>query len=233
MAGTLALQTRFAALNDRVVACRACPRLVAWREEAARSKVRRYAGEDYWGRAVPGHGDLRAKVVMVGLAPAAHGANRTGRMFTGDESGRWLYRALHKVGFASRAESVHRDDGLTMNGCYITAAVRCAPPGNRPLPEEFEHCSAFLDEELGLLHHMRVVVGLGKIGFDAASTSLRRIGRIDFSRRPTFGHGVRHDFSGVTLLGSYHPSQQNTFTGTLTEAMLDDVVRTAWKLAGG
>ena len=221
-----------AALHAEIIACRRCPRLVAWREEVAREKVRRFAAQDYWGKPLPGFGDLDAPLALVGLAPAAHGGNRTGRMFTGDESGNWLFRALHETGFASQPSSVHREDDLRLEGCYITAAVRCAPPANKPLPAEFASCRPFLVRELALLEQLRVVVGLGRIGFDAAFTALRELGRIPMGeRRPAFGHGVRYDYPGLTLLGTYHPSQQNTFTGKLTREMLRDVFRTSRTLS--
>ncbi len=218
-------------LHAQIIRCRRCPRLVAWREEVAETKVRRFAGEEYWGKPLPGFGDLNARVVLIGLAPAAHGGNRTGRMFTGDESGNWLFRALYRAGFASQPESRERGDGLRLTGCFITAAVRCAPPGNKPLPEEFRNCRPWLLAELRLLQRMNVVVGLGKIGFDAAAAALRDLGLITFTRRPAFGHGVRYDFEALTLLGTYHPSQQNTFTGKLTAPMLDGVFTLAKRLS--
>ena len=214
-------------LNRRIVACRECPRLVRWREKVARERVRRYAGEVYWGRPLPGFGDPGARVVLIGLAPAAHGGNRTGRMFTGDESGRWLFRALYRAGFASGAESLRRDDGLVLTDCYITAALRCAPPQNRPLPVEMMRCSSYLREELRLLPGVRVVVGLGKIGFESALKAYRAAGRILLPSMPRFAHGSVCDIDGLTFLASYHPSQQNTFTGRLTEVMLDAVFRMA------
>ncbi len=219
------------ALNDRIVACRRCPRLVAWREEVAVTKVRRFHDQDYWGKPLTGFGDLRARVVLVGLAPAAHGGNRTGRMFTGDESGNWLFRALHEAGFANKPESLHPGDGLRLKGCYITASVRCAPPKNKPTPEEFANCRPYLLDELRLLTRARVVVGLGKIGFDAAASALKELGIIDYKRRPAFGHGARYDAGGVVLLGTYHPSQQNTFTGKLTRAMLRRVLQKAKEIS--
>ncbi len=218
-------------LHGEIIACRRCPRLVAWREEVARVKVRRYADQEYWGKPLPGFGDLNARVVLIGLAPAAHGGNRTGRMFTGDESGNWLIRALYQTGFASQPASLHRGDGLRLTDCFITAAVRCVPPGNKPLPEEFRNCRPWLLAELRLLERMKVVVGLGKIGFDAAATALRELGLVSFTRRPAFGHGVRWDLGRVTLLGTYHPSQQNTFTGKLTAPMLKQVFALAKRLS--
>lgn len=212
------------ALERRIVGCELCPRLVEWRERVAVEKVRRFAGEPYWGRPVPSFGDAAARLVVVGLAPAAHGANRTGRMFTGDRSGEWLYRALHRAGFANQAESRDRGDGLALTDCWITAAVHCAPPDNKPLPEESRACMTYLVRELELLERVRVVVGLGKIAFDAAAGAIRQAGLAEVARRPAFGHGVEHRLGDrITLVGSYHPSQQNTFTGRLTEPMLDAV----------
>ncbi len=211
------------ALQRRIVGCTLCPRLVEWRERVAREKVRRFAGDDYWGRPVPSFGDPIARLLVVGLAPAAHGANRTGRMFTGDRSGEWLYRALHRAGFASQAESVGRDDGLELTDCWISAAVHCAPPDNKPLPEESRNCRPYLLDELELLAGARVIVGLGKIAFDAAATALRDAGLAEVARKPVFGHGAEQVLGPYTLIGSYHPSQQNTFTGRLTEPMLDAV----------
>jgi uracil-DNA glycosylase family 4 len=222
----------FRSLHAEIIRCRLCPRLVAWREEAAGAKPRRFAGEEYWARPLPGFGDPGARVVLVGLAPAAHGGNRTGRMFTGDESGNWLCRGLHRAGFANQPDSLSLKDGLRLTDCYITAAVRCAPPQNKPLPEEFLRCRPYLLGELRLLKRLRVVVGLGKIGFDAALTALRELGVIHYARRPRFGHGVRYELDGLSIIGSYHPSQQNTFTGKLTERMLDEVIAQA-KLASG
>ena len=207
-----------AALDDDIVSCRRCPRLVEWREQVAVEKRASFADEEYWGRPVPGFGDLDAGLLVVGLAPAAHGANRTGRMFTGDRSGEWLYRALFRAGFSNRPESVARDDGLELDGAYITSPVRCAPPSNRPTTTERDHCRPFLDREVALLSEVRVVIALGGFGFGEAARVL------GMRPRPTFGHGVEHVApNGVTLLGCYHVSQQNTFTGRLTEPMLDDV----------
>lgn len=221
-------------LRRRVILCRRCPRLVRWRTEVARVRVKRFAGEKYWGKPVPGFGDPAARLVLVGLAPAAHGGNRTGRMFTGDESGRWLIRALHRAGFANQAESVRAGDGLVLSDCYITAAVRCAPPQNRPLPSERERCFPFLLEEFRLLRNVRVVVGLGKMGFESALAGYRALGRVRFRAMPRFGHHVVVELDGLTFLASYHPSQQNTFTGKLTEPMLDGVFADVRrKLAGG
>ena len=207
-----------AALDDDIVSCRRCPRLVEWRERVAVEKRAAFAAEEYWGRPVPGFGDPDAGLLVVGLAPAAHGANRTGRMFTGDRSGEWLYRALFRAGFSNRPESVSRDDGLELHGAYITSPVRCAPPSNRPTTTERDHCRPFLDREVALLTSVRVVIALGGFGFGEAARVL------GMRPRPTFGHGVEYAApNGVILLGCYHVSQQNTFTGRLTEPMLDDV----------
>lgn len=221
------------ALQNRIVGCTLCPRLVEWRERVAREKVRRYADAEYWGRPVPSFGDPRARLLVVGLAPAAHGANRTGRMFTGDRSGDWLYRALNRAGFANQTESQHRGDGLVLADCWITAAVHCAPPDNKPTPDEFRACRVHLVDEIAAFDRLRVVVGLGKLAFDAAVAAIREAGRAEIARKPAFGHGVEVQIADdLTLLGSYHPSQQNTFTGRLTEEMLDAVFSRAAALVG-
>lgn len=210
-----------------MVACRACPRLVAWREQVAVEKRAAYRDETYWGRPIPGFGDPRARIVVLGLAPAAHGANRTGRVFTGDRSGDWLFRAMHRAGLANQPTSVSADDGLALTGAWVTAAVKCAPPGNQPLPAERDACAPFLARELDLLDAARVIVCLGQFGYDAAC---RHLG---VSPRPRFGHGVEVPLAdGRMLLCSFHPSQQNTFTGRLTEPMLDAVFARAVVLAG-
>ncbi len=209
-----------AALERAVVACRRCPRLVAWREKVAREKRAAYSGEDYWGRPVPGFGDPDAHVVIFGLAPAAHGANRTGRFFTGDRSGDFLFAALHRAGFASKPVSRSRDDGLALDNAWISAAVRCAPPQNRPTPAERDTCLPYTARELELLD-AKVVVCLGAFAWDAAL----RLYRV--RPKPKFAHGAEHREGAVTLLGCYHPSQQNTFTGVLTPAMLDAVLARA------
>ena len=224
------------ALNSRIIRCRLCPRLVEWREAKADEKVRRFEGEEYWGKPLTGFGDPAAWLLLVGLAPAAHGGNRTGRMFTGDESGNWLFRALHKAGFANQPESVHRDDGLRLTGCYITATLRCAPPANKPAREEILACRPFLLQELAILKNVNVVVGLGKIGFEAAIRAYVEAGRIAIPAMPKFGHGAAYVFGGLTFIGSYHPSQQNTFTGKLTRPMFDRVfsmAKRAGKASGG
>jgi uracil-DNA glycosylase family 4 len=208
--------------------------LVAWREQVARERVKRFADEAYWGRPVPGWGDPAARVAVVGLAPAAHGANRTGRMFTGDRSGEWLYRALHKAGFANRAQSVGRDDGLQLHDVWITAPVRCAPPANKPTPEEFANCHPWLARELALLPRLRVLIGLGRIGFEHAFVTWCELKGVAARPRPRFGHGAIVETAGDgMLIGSFHPSQQNTFTGKLTEAMFDAVFEAAKARLGG
>ena len=214
-------------LHDEIVGCRACPRLVAWREQIARDKRAAFRDEDYWGRAVPGFGDPRARVLVLGLAPAAHGANRTGRVFTGDRSGDWLYRAMYRAGLANQPTATSRDDGLVLTDAWVTAAVKCAPPENKPTTAERDACRPFLVEELALLDRVAVVVCLGAFGFDAATR------HYDVRPRPRFGHGVEVQVEGgPTLLGSFHPSQQNTFTGRLTEPMLDEVFSRAVSHAG-
>jgi uracil-DNA glycosylase len=220
-----------AALAAEVHACRRCPRLVAWREACAADPPRRYRGEDYWAKPLDGFGDPAARVVIVGLAPAAHGANRTGRMFTGDRSGEWLYAALHRADYANRPESVHRDDGLRLRDAYITAVVRCAPPTNKPTTEERDNCLPYLERELALLDRCRVIVALGAFAWDGALRTARALG-IEIPRpQPRFGHGAEANLGQWTLLGCYHPSQQNTFTGKLTVPMIDAVFSRARKLA--
>ncbi len=209
-----------------VAACQACPRLRAWCTQVARDKVRRFADQEYWGRPVPGFGDPRARLLIVGLAPAAHGANRTGRVFTGDRSGDFLFAALHRAGFASQPTSVARGDGLELRDAYVAALVRCAPPGNKPLPDEIAACRAYLRRELLLLPGLRAVLALGKIGFDGYLAVMRAEGRLPARRAFAFGHGVSHDLGeGLRLFASYHPSQQNTFTGRLKPRDLDAVLR--------
>jgi uracil-DNA glycosylase len=217
------------AIEARVVRCRACPRLVDWRELVAREKTARFADQVYWGRPVPGFGDPRARVLIVGLAPAAHGGNRTGRIFTGDRSGDFLFGALHRTGFADRSESVARGDGLRLRDAYVTAVNRCAPPGNRPTPQERDTCLPYLVEELRALDRLRVVVALGSFAWDGVLRALGALG--DVARpRPRFGHAVEVGVGRYLLLGCYHPSQQNTFTGKLTPTMLESVFERAWAL---
>ncbi len=213
-----------AALEREVVSCRRCPRLVAWREKVAREKRAAFRNETYWGRPVPGFGDPEARVVILGLAPAAHGANRTGRYFTGDRSGDFLFAALHRAGFANKPQSRHREDGLRLSGLWVSAAVRCAPPQNRPTPRERDACLPYAARELDLLG-ARVVVCLGAFAWDAA---LRLYG---LRPKPRFGHGAEVAVDDITLLGCYHPSQQNTFTGVLKPEMLDAVLRRARDLS--
>jgi uracil-DNA glycosylase family 4 len=210
-------------LNAEVVACRRCPRLVAWRQKVASEKRRAYLEWDYWGKPVPGFGDRAARLVVLGLAPAAHGANRTGRMFTGDSSGRTLLPAMYRAGFANQSTSLHRNDGLELHDAYLTAVARCAPPGNRPTAEELANCRHFLEQELQLLDQTRVLLALGRVAFDGYLRMLREGGQV--SSRLTFGHGASFSFDSPlpTLIACYHPSRQNTQTGRLTDEMLDQV----------
>ena len=227
-------------LHEAVARCRLCPRLVAHREKTARDKRAAFADEEYWGRGVPGFGDRRARLLIVGLAPAAHGANRTGRIFTGDRSGDWLYRALHRAGFANQAASTDREDGLRLRDAYITAAVRCAPPANRPQPAERENCRVFLERELDLLladdPGIRIIVPLGQFAYDQVLRVFRQRGHPVPSPKPRFAHGLELPLGNVDaggcprLVASFHPSQQNTFTGKLTEPMLDAVMGRARSL---
>lgn len=220
-----------AAIEADIVACRACPRLVAWREETARTKVARFAGEPYWGRPVPGFGDPAARILVLGLAPAAHGGNRTGRVFTGDRSGDFLFAALHRSGLADRPTSVARDDGLAMRGAYVAAVNRCAPPANRPTPDERDRCLPFLERELRALADVRAIVALGAFAWDGALRALAALGHV-VRPRPRFAHLAESVVGPYVLLGSFHPSQQNTFTGRLTPAMLDAVFDRARAIAG-
>jgi uracil-DNA glycosylase len=218
---------RFEQIQQEVVDCRNCPRLVEWRERVARQKVRRFAGEIYWGRPVPAFGRPDARLLVIGLAPAAHGGNRTGRMFTGDRSGDWLFEALHHSGFANQSYSSSGSDGLQLIDCLVTAPVRCAPPDNKPLPAEMERCRRFLMWELELAIAVKVVIALGRIGFDSFLKALPESRRID-NPKPVFGHGVECTLpGGVTLIASFHPSQQNTLTGRLSREMFHSVFRRA------
>jgi uracil-DNA glycosylase len=217
-------------LAREVHSCRLCPRLVEWREQVAARPPRRYAGERYWARPVSGFGDPGARVLVVGLAPAAHGGNRTGRVFTGDRSGQWLFAALHRAGFANRPDSERRGDGLRLRGAYVTAVNRCPPPANRPTPAERDNCLPYLVRELGLLRRARVLVALGSFAWDGALRALREAGLEIPRPKPRFAHGAEAAVGSYALLGSYHPSQQNTFTGRLTEAMLDAVFARASEL---
>ncbi len=214
-------------LEARIASCRKCPRLVRYREEVARTKVARFRDWTYWGRPVPGFGDPEARMLVVGLAPAAHGGNRTGRVFTGDRSGDWLFRALHKAGFANQPASRARGDGLRLRDAFVCAAVRCAPPGNRPTTAEFERCRPYLEAELALLPNLRVVVALGQVAMDRFLRAWTAAGHPIPRPKPAFGHGRAYDLGGVTLVASYHPSQRNTQTGLLTEAMFDRIFRLA------
>ena len=221
-----------AELEAEVTRCRRCPRLVAWRERVAQEKRASFADWDYWGRPLPGFGDPDARILVLGLAPAAHGANRTGRIFTGDRSGDWLFAAMHRAGLANQPTSVSRDDGLRLRDAWVTAAVRCAPPANRPTPGERDNCLPWTEKELALLRRVRVIVCLGAFAWDAALRVRAALGDPTPRPKPRFGHGAEAAGARWTLLGCFHPSQQNTFTGKLTEAMLDDVFGRARDLAG-
>jgi uracil-DNA glycosylase family 4 len=223
-------QTDLALIESEVIACRACPRLVEWRERVAREKRAAFANDTYWGRPVPGFGDAGAGVFIIGLAPAAHGGNRTGRIFTGDRSGDWLFASLHRCGFANQSTSVGPDDGLELTNAYVGAAVRCAPPDNKPTPAERDRCSIYLERELAALTELRCIVALGSYAWDSALRAHVALERERPRPKPRFGHGAEADLGDYVLLGSFHPSQQNTFTGKLTEDMLDAVFRRAAEL---
>jgi uracil-DNA glycosylase len=225
------LKSQLDELTAEIVSCRACPRLVEWREKIAREKRAAFARESYWGRPVPSYGDPSARVVIVGLAPAAHGGNRTGRIFTGDRSGDWLFASLYRCGFANQPTSQRRDDGLRLRDAYVAAAVRCAPPGNKPLPDERDRCRPYLIRELGLLPRARVIVALGAFAWAAGLRASAELGGDLAAPLPRFGHLAEAHVEPYTLIGSYHPSQQNTFTGKLTELMLDAVFTRAGELA--
>jgi len=220
-----------AALTAEIVACRRCPRLVEWRERVAREKVARFRDEVYWGRPVPGFGDPSARILIVGLAPAAHGGNRTGRVFTGDASGDFLFAAMHAVGLANQPTSRRADDGLRLLDAYVAAAVRCAPPANKPLPSERDNCAPFLARELALLPRVRVLLALGAYGWESAFRVIAATTGIDARPRPRFGHGAEAIAGRYAVVGSYHPSQQNTFTRRLTQRMLRDVLDRAAEMA--
>jgi len=220
-----------AELSAEIVGCRRCPRLVEWREQVARDKVRRFRDETYWGRPLPGFGDPEARILFLGLAPAAHGGNRTGRVFTGDASGDFLWAAFHAQGLADRPVSRRADDGLTLTDAYIAAAVRCAPPANRPTNDERDRCAPFLVSEIRLLSEVRVIVALGQFGWDAGIRALAALGHT-MRPKPRFGHGAEAVIGRYRLIGSYHPSQQNTFTARLTVPMFDAVIAQATSLAG-
>ncbi len=218
-------------LAAEIEACRRCPRLVEWRESVAAAPPRRFRGQRYWAKPVPGFGDPLARLVIVGLAPAAHGANRTGRMFTGDRSGDWLYAALHRAGYANQPDSLDAGDGLRLRDAYVTAVNRCAPPANRPTTAERDNCLPYLASELGLLKRARVVLALGAFAWDGALRALRAGGAEIPRPKPRFGHGAEVEIADITLLGCFHVSQQNTFTGRLTEAMLDAILARAGEIA--
>ncbi len=220
-------------IQSKIILCKKCPRLVKWREKIVHEKIKRFANCEYWGKPVSSFGDPKAALLLIGLAPAAHGGNRTGRMFTGDRSGDWLFRALYRIDYANQSVSTARHDGMRLTNCYITAACRCAPPQNRLLPSEIKNCRIYLMEELRMLKNVEVIIGLGKVGFDAAISSFQQLHKITFVQKPVFGHGVEYKLNErVTLLGSFHPSQQNTFTGKLTEPMFDAVFDRAVQLIG-
>jgi uracil-DNA glycosylase family 4 len=210
-------------LAEEVAGCRRCPRLVTWREQAALERPRRYAGEEYWARPIPGYGDPDARVLVVGLAPAAHGGNRTGRIFTGDRSGDWLFASMHRTGYANQPTSTDRGDGLALTDAYVSAAVKCAPPANKPTPWERDTCLPYLVRELELLDRVRVLVCLGNFAWSAALRVVRDLGEPVPRPQPKFGHGAEAEVGRFVFLGCFHPSQQNTFTGVLTEEMLDGI----------
>jgi uracil-DNA glycosylase family 4 len=227
------MATELERLAAEIEACRLCPRLVEWRERAASDPPARYRGQRYWARPLPGFGDPRARVVLVGLAPAAHGGNRTGRIFTGDRSGDWLFASLHRSGYANQPTSERRGDGLRLDDAFVSAVNRCPPPGNRPTPAERDNCLPYLQRELALLPRARVLVALGSFAWDGALRALRALGHEIPRPKPRFAHGAEAELGHYALLGCYHPSQQNTFTGKLTEEMMDAVFARARDLAGG
>jgi uracil-DNA glycosylase len=226
------LTDQLAALEDEITKCRACPRLVEWREKVAREKRAAFANDEYWGRPVPGWGDPEARVLIVGLAPAAHGGNRTGRVFTGDRSGEWLFASLYRTGYANQPHAIHRDDGLELRDLFISAGVRCAPPSNKPTPEERDRCMPYLVREVELLQNLEVIVALGAFAWDVAIKVCGPIGGRVPRPKPRFGHLAESDLGRFKLIGSYHVSQQNTFTGKLTREMLDAVFVRARALSG-
>lgn len=229
---TVVLPNWLQSLNHDVISCTRCPRLVVYREQIAREKRRAYRDWDYWGKPVPGFGDPNARVLIMGLAPGAHGSNRTGRPFTGDASGNFMYPVLHETGFANQPCATSREDGLVLRDLYITAAARCAPPDNKPLPSELANCAPYLDRELEGLKRLKVIVALGKIGFDAYLNYLKRLGKLDSKGAYVFAHGAKYKMpDGRILLASYHPSNQNTQTGKLTRTMFVRVFQEAARLA--
>ena len=226
-------RTALSRLSDEIESCRLCPRLVAWREESAADPPRRFAGEKYWARPLPGFGDPDAHMLVLGLAPAAHGGNRTGRVFTGDRSGDWLFAALHRAGYANRPQSERRNDGLRLEGAWISAVNRCPPPANKPTPAERETCLPYFVRELELLEGVNAIVALGGYAWDGALRALRALGHDIPRPKPRFAHGAEVEVGGYALLGCFHPSQQNTFTGRLTEGMMEEVFERARELGSG
>jgi len=222
--------TQLAALAEEVVGCRRCPRLVEWRERVAAEKVARFADQDYWGKPAPGFGDPDAGALALGLAPAAHGANRTGRNFTGDRSGDFLYAAMHRTGFANQPTSIAADDGLALSGIWVSAVNRCAPPENKPSPVERDNCLPFLAREISLLTELHVIVAMGSFAWDGALRAMAVLGHA-VKPKPRFGHGAEAILGSLSIVGCFHPSQQNTFTGKLTPAMLDAVLTRAQNIA--
>jgi uracil-DNA glycosylase family 4 len=225
-------QGSLATLRGEIIACRRCPRLVEWRELVAREKRSAFANWDYWGRPVPGFGDPRARILIVGRPPAPHGGNRTGRIFTGDRSGDFLFDVVYRCGLSNQPTSVSADDGLVLRNLYVAAVVRCCPPGNRPTPEERDNCLPYLSREITLLERLRVMVALGSFAWDGVLRALHQVGHATPRPRPRFGHGAEVRVGPYTLVGSFHPSQQNTFTGKLTSDMLEAVLRRGIDLAG-
>ena len=226
------IPTELAQLNSEVIACRKCTRLVIYRERVSHEKKRAWRDWDYWGKPVPGFGDPKARVLVLGLAPGAHGSNRTGRPFTGDASGNFMYPVLYETGFANQPTATDRNDGLELKDLYITAAIRCAPPGNKPLPSELANCAPYLDREIAALRRLKVVVALGKIGFDAYLSHLKRLGTLERRGIYVFAHGALYELpDGKSLLASYHPSNQNTQTGKLTRPMFAKIFQQAKRLA--
>jgi len=227
------IEEPLAALEREIVSCRRCPRLVDWREQAAAEPPRRFRGQEYWAKPIPGFGDPDGRILMVGLAPAAHGANRTGRVFTGDRAGDWLFASLHRTGIANQPESLRKGDGLSLRGAWISAVVRCAPPANRPTPGERDDCLPYLERELEAMTRLRVIVALGGFAWDGVLRALKTTGAVVPKPKPKFGHGAEAGIGGLLLIGCYHPSQQNTFTGRLTEPMTDAVFSRAVQASGG